>query len=166
MILAFGDSLTNGFGVGLESSYPAVMQRKSGVKVINAGVDGELTQEGLKRLPHYLELEPDIVILCHGANDMLNAFSKEQMKDNLVEMIKLIKEIQAKPLLVGVPDYFSNNLVVDDVYKDIALESKVLFEDKVLREIAQNKQFRNDFVHPNERGYEMMADKFIKVLDI
>ncbi|MEJ2415039.1 MAG: GDSL-type esterase/lipase family protein, partial [Sulfurimonas sp.] len=71
-ILAFGDSLTAGYGASKGQDYPAHLQRLSGIKVINAGISGEVSADGLKRLPELLqEYKPQLVILCHGGNDIL-----------------------------------------------------------------------------------------------
>lgn len=164
MILAFGDSLTNGFGVDADLSYPSQMQEKTALNVMNAGVDGEFSSEGLARLHMYLEHKPDLVILCHGANDMVNQFSTKELKNNLLEMIKLIKQSEADVLLVGVPEYNSHSFQTHTLYEEIAQETDVLFENSVLTHIGLNDSLKNDYVHPNEKGYELMADTFVDML--
>lgn len=161
MILAFGDSLTNGFGVGENASYPYFLMQKTEFKIIKAGVDGEFSTQGLSRLPKYLKEKPQLVILCHGANDILSRFSIKKLKTNLLEMIKQIKEFKAEVLLVGVPDYYSGNFEVHSIYREIAEETGVGLEEKVLCEIFKDSSLRNDYVHPNEQGYELMADAFV-----
>lgn len=164
VILAFGDSLTYGYGVAGKSSYPSVMQSKTGLRVINGGINGELSSEGLKRLPKLLEQKPQLVILCHGGNDILRNGSDKELKNNLLEMIKLIKNNGAEVLLVGVPDFNIVGFNTLWVYEEVAKESGVMYEDEVLRYIELHRALKSDYIHPNEKGYEMMADAFIKVL--
>jgi len=166
VILAFGDSLTNGFGVRREFSYPSQMKKKTGLKIINAGVDGELSSEGLARLPSYLKDKVDLVILCHGGNDILQKRSAKEIKNNLLAMIKLIKENGSEVLLVGVPDFSIFGLDTHKLYEEVADESDILFEDEILTQIERDPAFKSDYIHPNEKGYEMMADAFIEILNI
>ncbi len=166
VILAFGDSLTNGFGVAREFSYPMQLQKKKGFKVINAGIDGEFSSQGLVRLPLLLQQKPDLVILCHGGNDILNKVSSIKLKNNLLLMVKLIRKSGAKVLLVGVPDFNVFSFDTHRVYEEVADETGILFEYEVLREIELNRSLKSDYVHPNKKGYEMMADAFIKILEI
>lgn len=164
MILAFGDSLTNGFGVGSTQSYPSQINQKAGFSIINAGIDGEFSFQGLQRLPTLLEEKPETVILCHGANDILTRRSTTNLKNNLLSMIELIKQSGVKIILVGVPDYYSNDFEIHHLYKEVANETGLLLEDKVLTQIQKNPSLRNDEVHPNEQGYELMADSFLKII--
>ncbi len=166
VILAFGDSLTYGFGAEPASSYPKWMERKTGLKIINAGINGELTREGLLRLPTLLKHNPDLVILCHGGNDILNKVPFLEMKNNLLAMIKILQERNIKVLLVGIPDFSLFGFGVHGVYTEIANETDVLFEDNILTHIELNRSLKSDYVHPNAKGYEMMADAFIEVLKI
>lgn len=165
VILAFGDSLTYGFGANYESSYPKLIEKKTGFQVINAGINGELSGEGLKRLPNLLrEYKPDIVILCHGGNDIINRLPASQLKDNLLTMIQLIEQSGAEILFIGVPDFGLFSFDTHEVYKEIADEKDLLYEEKVLTEIALDHSLKSDYVHPNERGYELMANTFIEIL--
>ncbi|MCF6339536.1 MAG: GDSL-type esterase/lipase family protein [Sulfurimonas sp.] len=163
VILAYGDSLTYGFGVKKEFSYPSVLAKKSGLKVINAGVSGEVSTDGFKRLPKFLKQNPDLVILCHGGNDILKKYSREQLKNNLIAMINLIKQSGAEVLLVGVPNLSFTGIKVLSLYDEIAQETDVMYEDEILPIVMQNRAYKNDYIHPNKIGYEMMADAFIKI---
>lgn len=167
VILAFGDSLTYGFGANYELSYPKQMEKKTGLKVINAGINGEHSDEGLIRLPSLLQQhKPDLVILCHGGNDILNKLPSSELKNNLLAMVKKIKQSGAEVLLVGVPDFSLFSFDTLTIYEEIADEMGVLLEDDVLRHIELDRSLKSDYVHPNGKGYGMMADVFIEVLEI
>ncbi len=164
VVLAFGDSLTYGYGAPIDYSYPAEFEKKTGLHVINAGVSGEESSKGLKRLPSLLKKKPALVILCHGGNDILRKRSRTQLKNNLLQMIALIKKSGASVLLVGVPDFHMFGFKTIGLYKEVAEETGVMYEGDVLSEIEGDTKLKSDQIHPNEKGYEMMADAFIAVL--
>ncbi|MFC1746385.1 GDSL-type esterase/lipase family protein [Candidatus Riflebacteria bacterium] len=92
IIIAFGDSLTYGRSLKREHSYPAVLAKLSGMQVLNSGINGEVTSRGLERLPKILKkYKPALVLLCHGGNDILRRYSREETKKNLRKMVGLIK---------------------------------------------------------------------------
>ncbi|MBU0721139.1 arylesterase [bacterium] len=163
-ILAFGDSLTYGFGASSASSYPVLLEKKSGFHVTNAGINGEESSEGLVRLAQMLKNRPDLVILCHGGNDILRKLSEEELKSNLIAMIDLIKQSGAEVLLVGVPDFNMFGFGTHSVYYEVAKLRDVMFEDEVLSYIELHRELKSDYVHPNAKGYERMAEAFMEVL--
>ena len=110
VVVAFGDSLTQGVGVSDSHSYPSQLESILGVKVINSGISGQTSQQGLARLNEVLNKHlPDVVIICYGGNDVLQRKSKSKLADNLSQMILAAK---AKALVSGrtTPD-------IDDVKK-------------------------------------------------
>ncbi len=161
LILAFGDSLTYGYGVSQKFSYPSQLAKKSGLVVINAGISGEISSNGLKRLPSLLKYNPDLVILCHGANDILRKMPLDNTKINLLKMIELIRASGAKVLLVGVPRFSVFGIKTHPLYKEVADESGVIYEDEIVAFVEADTSLKSDRIHPNELGYEMMADKFL-----
>jgi len=165
-ILAFGDSITYGYGVKEEESYPSKLQKRTGVRVINAGVSGEESSEGLLRLPKFLEQKPDLVILCHGGNDIIRKRSEDELKANLIEMIETIKRSGAKVLLVGVPDFGLLGFKTHSIYAEVADETEVFFEDEVLSDVLSKNELKIDYIHPNEKGYEIIADRLEQYLKI
>lgn len=164
VVLAFGDSITYGFGAPLGHSYPAVFESETGYHVINAGVSGEESAQGLKRLPTLLRKRPKLVILCHGGNDILRKHSREELKNNLLKMVKLIKKSGAIVMIVGVPDFHLLGFKPLPLYKEVAKETGAIYEGKVLSYIEQHRELKSDYVHPNEKGYKMMADAFAQLL--
>ena len=158
VILAFGDSLTEGYGAAEDESYPAVLARLSARRVINAGVSGEVSGEGLRRLPAMLEQHrPRLLILCHGGNDMLRGRSLTQMEDNLRGMARLARERAIPVVLLGVPNR-GLFLASYEAYARIAEEMNLVFIEDLIPEILGDSDLKSDAIHPNASGYRMMAE--------
>src|SRR6185503_2273261 len=104
VVLAFGDSLTFGTGASPSESYPAVLERAIGRKVVNAGVHGETSAQGLQRLPEVLEeVKPRLLILCHGGNDFLRRMDDAQAAANVRAMIQLARTQGIPVVLLATP---------------------------------------------------------------
>lgn len=158
-ILAFGDSLTHGTGVERSQSYPAVLQKKTGLKVINAGIPGEVSADGLKRLPELLEKhQPELLILCHGGNDLLRNHPKAKLRENLQAMIERAKAQGTEVILLGVPTPNPMNIKSPPLYGELAEEQQVPIEDDILEEVLSSRIYKSDNIHPNAEGYRMMAE--------
>ena len=165
VILAFGDSLTHGTGAGTEETYPAVLAGLLGREVVNAGVPGEVSAAGLKRLPELLaEHQPALVILCHGGNDFLRRLDREALIGNLREMIALCQEFGAEVLLVGVPQV-GLFLSADPLYEELAEEFALPYEEKILAKILSERELKSDQIHPNGRGYALLAEKLAALIE-
>jgi lysophospholipase L1-like esterase len=157
VIVAFGDSLTYGTGASKATSYPSVLADLTGLRVINEGVAGEQTAQGLARLPSVLaEYQPDLVILCHSGNDILRRKSKDQARQNLEAMIDLIEASGAQVLLLGVPD-FGLFLSAADFINKAAENTKVAYIQDLLPDLQGNKSIKSDTVHFNADGYAQLA---------
>lgn len=157
VVVAFGDSLTEGYGVKAEQSYPAVLQELTGLTVINAGVSGETTSGGLERLPKVLEqYTPDLVILFEGGNDILRKRPLHETETNLKQMIAMIQQTGAEVLLVGVPEkkLFGSSL---PLYSELADEFNVPLEEDIAANLMKRPSMKSDFVHFNEKGYRELA---------
>jgi len=165
LILAFGDSLTYGTGTGGETSYPAVLQQLTGLTVINEGIPGELSREGLQRLPGVLnEYQPQLVILIHGGNDILRNLSRQQMADNLKQMIAILKQRDINIVMLGVPTFGLLSLESAEIYEQVAREQQVPIDLMILPAILSDKQLKSDRIHPNRQGYKMMAEAVYQLL--
>ena len=157
-IVAFGDSLTVGVGASEDTNYPAILSEISYRRVVNAGVSGEVTEDGLVRLPAVLEEEnPNLVILLEGGNDILRNKNQKQTKDNLASMITLIQSKGADVVLIGVPEkkLFSD---VAPFYEELADEYNLVFIDEVLSELLKDNEYKSDPIHLNEIGYRKLAE--------
>jgi acyl-CoA thioesterase-1 len=163
-ILAFGDSLTYGVGVENEDSYPAVLATLTRRTVINAGISGETTKDGLTRFEHELdEAQPHLVILLEGGNDILRGHNLKNTKQNLAKMIKLAHQRDIQVLLIGVPEkkLFST---VAKFYPELATEHKLVFADSLISSLLRSPEYKSDPIHFNEQGYKKMAHSIYDLL--
>ncbi len=158
-ILAFGDSLTHGTGAGRGESYPQVLARLTGREVINAGVPGELSAAGLARLGPLLDRHaPQLLILCHGGNDLLRRLDPARTAANLREMIAEARRRGIEVVLLGVPrpGIF---LGTADLYLEVAELEAVPLERDALAQILGRSALKSDAIHPNAAGYRLLAER-------
>jgi lysophospholipase L1-like esterase len=164
VILAFGDSLTFGTGAPRQQAYPAQLQTLVSRTVINAGIPGEISNFGLRRLPLLLQQhQPDLIIICHGGNDILRRLNLQQTRNNIQQMIDISHSYGAQVILVGVPN-FGLFLSSADFYAELAEHNGLPIENSVLPEILQNNTWKSDQIHPNADGYGLMAARLAQLL--
>jgi lysophospholipase L1-like esterase len=164
VILAFGDSLTFGTGATLTESYPAILERLVGRRVVNSGVPGEVTGEGLSRLPGVLEREkPALLILCHGGNDLLRRLDQRQTANNLGAMIRLARERGVAVVIIAVP-FPGIALSPPSFYRETAAEMGLPIEEKALSMVLSDGFLRSDYIHPNAAGYRRLAELIAALL--
>jgi acyl-CoA thioesterase-1 len=158
VILAFGDSLTFGTGAAPAESYPAVLERTIGRKVVNAGVPGEVSEKGLERLASALdEVKPKLLILCHGGNDFLQKLDEGRASANVRAMIQLARSQGVAVVLMATPKP-GLPPSVPMFYADIAKEFGIPYEESVIKSILFDNSMKSDLVHPNAKGYAQMAE--------
>ena len=163
-VLAFGDSLTYGTGASPTESYPAALERAIRRKVVNAGVPGETSAQGLERLPAMLdEVKPRLLILCHGGNDFLRRLDDAAAAANVRAMIRLAREKGVDVVLLATPKPgLPPSIPV--FYGEIASELKIPFEEAAVRSVLFDNRLKSDMVHPNAQGYAEIAAAVEKVL--
>lgn len=164
VIVAFGDSLTYGTGAAESESYPAVLAQLIGRKVVRSGVPGEVTAQGLARLPQVIEeYRPALVIVCLGGNDMLRRVDEAHVRKNLREIIRTIRERGIGVVLVGVP---KPALIASApaFYGELAKEFGIPYEGKVVTEVMYQLELKADPIHPNAKGYRHMAEAIAQLL--
>ncbi|WP_432698390.1 arylesterase [Marinobacterium sp. YM272] len=157
-ILAFGDSLTAGYGVNKAQSYPSVLANISGREVINAGISGEETSEGVHRLGQLLERErPALLILFEGGNDILRNRDLSRTKANLAQMIEQAQNEDVDVLLIGVPQksLFSS---AAPLYGELAEQYGVAYLDGAVADLLREPAYKSDQVHFNAEGYRRLAE--------
>lgn len=176
LILAFGDSLTAGLGVAIEQAYPAVLGRRlrdAGFRyqVINAGVSGETTAGGLRRLDWVLKRhQPDIVILELGANDGLRGLNLQHMENNLSRMIERFQKSDIKVILAGMkipPNYGKKyTQAFENVFFSLADRYKLSLIPFFLDGVAANPDLnQRDGIHPTAKGYEVVIDRIFPIVE-
>ena len=165
VVLAFGDSLTYGTGASRQESYPAVLERLISRKVVGAGVPGETSEEGLRRLPGVLEeVKPQLLVLCHGGNDFLRKMGEESAAANVREMIRLAQSRGIAVVLVATPKPgFGTSKV--KFYEEIGKELAIPVENDILADVLGSRSLKSDLVHPNARGYEKIAEAVAELLE-
>jgi len=164
VILAFGDSLTYGTGAGENESYPAVLEKLSDRRVVNAGVPGELSEAGLQRLPEILDREkPALLLLCHGGNDLLQKIDQRVTAGNLREMVRIAHDKGVSVVLLSVPAP-DLSLAPPAYYAEIAKETGTPIESRALPRILGKNSLKSDHIHPNAAGYRVLADSVYNLL--
>lgn len=169
VILAFGDSLTVGVGVSKEFSYPsqlsAILKEKlPNHQLINSGVSGEVTKDGLMRLKNVLEtVQPDLMILLEGGNDILRNKSFNTIKNNLEQMIVLAQQNNVQVILLGVP---KKNLFAStaSLYDELADEYELIYDGEIISDLIKDNSMKSDAVHFNKKGYRKLAERVYELI--
>ena len=159
VVLAFGDSLTFGTGAAEQESYPAQLELLIGRRVVRAGVPGEVTSQALTRLPAALdEHAPRLLLLCIGGNDFLRRLGNQQAEQNVHAMVKLARSRGIDVLLIGTPE---PGLVISPpgFYARIAKEFRLPYEESVIAEVLKDEKLKADPIHPNAKGYRVIAER-------
>ncbi|HEX6296164.1 MAG TPA: GDSL-type esterase/lipase family protein [Burkholderiales bacterium] len=164
VILAFGDSLTFGTGAAEDESYPAQLESLIGRRVVRAGVPGEVTAQALQRLPGALdEHAPKLLLLCIGGNDFLRRSGNAQAEQNVRAMVRLAKSRGVDVMLIGAPEP-GLTVTPPAFYAGIAQEFRLLYEAGVIGEVLRDATLKSDPIHPNARGYRVIAERVAAVL--
>jgi lysophospholipase L1-like esterase len=162
VVLAFGDSLTYGTGAAEEQSYPAVLSMLIKRKVVRDAVPGEVTADGLARLPASLDTHrPRLLLLCLGGNDMLQRVAPETTESNLRAMVLLARARGVSVVLIGVPRPLGGTA---EFYGRVAEEFAIPLEPSVVKEVLYERALKSDAIHPNAEGYRRIAEAIAGLL--
>jgi acyl-CoA thioesterase-1 len=175
-IVFYGDSLTAGYGYTAEHSFPSIIKKKLDEKgfnyhVVNAGVSGETSEGGLRRIDEVLTAPIDIFILELGVNDGLRGLPLDRMKDNLQAIIDKVKARNPDVELViagmQIPIPFQNEYIQQfiNIFPSLAKENDAYLIPFFLEKVAGVKSLNlPDGLHPNKEGYKIIADNVFKIL--
>ncbi|GAB5507615.1 MAG: arylesterase [Rhizobiaceae bacterium] len=174
-IVAFGDSLTAGYGLSPGESFPekleqSLQQKGHDVVIANAGVSGDTSSGGLQRLDWSVPDDTDLVILELGANDMLRGIAPSITRSNLDEMIAKLREREIDVLLVGMlaapnlgPDYAE---AFNPIYPELASEYGLALYPFFLDGVAAQPQLLlGDGMHPNAEGVDRMVEGILPLVE-
>ena len=162
-IVSFGDSLTAGTGAATGMDYPAQLSRLIGVEIINAGVPGDTTARALARLAEVLELQPRIVMITLGGNDLKNGVRREVAFENLAEIVRRFQDSGALVVIGGLNVPFWGR-GFGDAYQELAEKTGSILVPNILQGILGKAELMSDRIHPNSEGYAVMAQYFHKAL--
>jgi acyl-CoA thioesterase-1 len=169
VIVALGDSITSGLGVAADEAYPALLEvrlRRDGYahRVVNAGVSGDTTAGGLRRVDWVLRAQPEIVILALGANDGLRGQPPQTTRANLEAIVARLTAAGARVLLAGMrmpPNYgeeFTRQF--EAVFPAVARRANVALIPFLLDGVAADPTLNQaDGLHPNAAGHRVIADR-------
>ena len=162
-IVAFGDSLVKGIGATSGNNFVDILEEKSGKEIINMGVSGNTTADGLRRIEDVANENPKVVIILLGGNDALRKVPADETFENLREIIRNIHNSGSAVILVGI-----QSGILGDQYKarfkDLAKEENVGFVPDILDGLFGKSEYMSDPIHPNNAGYAIIADRILPVL--
>jgi acyl-CoA thioesterase-1 len=157
-VVAFGDSLTSGTGVGSGRDYVSLLSNRTGVAIVNAGRSGDTTATALLRLDAaVLSRDPDIVIVFFGGNDLLQGVPVQRRTANITEIVERIRARGAEVMVVGLASGFLDPF--DGALAGIAVGTSSTLVPAVLDGILGVPNLMSDLVHPNEAGHAVIADR-------
>ena len=167
VVVALGDSLTAGFGVGPDEAWPALVEtrlRQEGYpyRVVNAGVSGDTTAGGLRRVDWVLRVGPDVAVVALGANDGLRGLPVDAMRANLTAIVERLSGRGTRVLLAGmrVPSNYGDDYgrAFAAVYPGVAERAHVALMPFLLDGVAADPRLNQaDGIHPNPAGHRVIA---------
>lgn len=163
-IVAFGDSLVEGVGSPSTEGFILPLSEMLGEKIINMGVSGDTTVDGLNRLDKLIAEKPRVVLILLGGNDYIRKISSEKTFNNLRTIINTVQESGAVVVLLGV----RGGLLSDSYEKSfekLAEETGSAYVPDVLDGLFGRPALMSDAIHPNTEGYQRIAEKVYPILN-
>jgi lysophospholipase L1-like esterase len=165
IVIALGDSLTSGAGSSLGNDYVSKISELIGIPIVNKGVAGNTTADALTRLQtDVLDQNPDIVIVLLGGNDYLKKIPKSETFKNLGSIISRIQSQGAIVVLVGVQGGIFGDSYKNE-FRKLADEYGAVYVPNVLNGIVLHTDLMFDAIHPNDKGYKLIAERIYRELE-
>ncbi len=163
-IVAFGDSLVFGTGATKGGDFVSLVGRRLQRPVVNLGVPGDTTADGLVRADDVIAEDPGVVLLLLGGNDYLRRIEKETTEANLAKLMRMFQDRGAVVVLLGV----RGGILIDgrdDMYRALAEEYGAVYVEDVLDGIFGDATLMYDGIHPNDAGYAIIAERLVAVFE-
>jgi acyl-CoA thioesterase I len=175
-VVIFGDSITAGYGLDPDQAFPAIIQEKVDklgwdINIINAGLSGETSAGGLRRIDWILQRELDVFVLELGGNDGLRGIEPEVTKENLQNIMNKVwdRYSDARIILTGMeaPPNMGENYTSKfrQIYNDLAEFNDVIYMPFILEDVGGVPDLNQpDGIHPTEEGHEVIAENLWQIL--
>lgn len=161
-VIILGDSLSYGTGAAKGEDYPTLLAQQTGWHIINAGVPGDTSAQGLARLPDLLQVhQPAVLMIELGGNDFLRNINIEQTESNLRAIIQAAQLKGIQVILIAIPDYQPvkaalGGLTDHPMYANLADETQATLVSNVFSSVLSTNALKADYVHPNASGYQVV----------
>lgn len=159
-VLFFGDSLVEGVGATTGHDLPALLAKDLGEPVLNYGVAGDTTRQGLTRVKSAVAEHPRFVLILLGGNDFLQKIPRDETFANLRSIISAFQSDGAAVVLIGVRSGIIGG-ETDDWYEALAEETASAYVEDALKGVFGDSTLMSDAIHPNDRGYVRIADRIL-----
>lgn len=156
-VVCFGDSITHGVGAEPQESYPERLAERLGQEILNAGVPGDTAMDGFDRLDAVLALDPWLVVVEFGGNDILQRRPLAETEEALRGILDGLLASRINPVLVEIRNPLDGN-PMEDLFDRLAEEYQVPMVRDVLPRILLRPSLKADPIHPNAAGYEALAE--------
>lgn len=151
-IVVYGDSLAAGVGSSDGEGFVADLENLVNREIEQIGVPGETTEGGLRRLEQLIDMEPGIVIISLGGNDYIRRVPEEDMRQNYNIIISRLQNNGSIVMILGAPGYHY-------AYSGLARDHKAAYIPNILHRLITNPDYMSDTIHPNDMGYQKIAEK-------
>lgn len=164
-VLILGDSLSYGTGANAGEDYPSLLEKSTGWKVVNEGIPGDTSSQGLARLPNLLEeYKPQLLVIELGGNDLLDKMPVSELERNVKEIVLKAREQGVDSVLVAIPSVSPLKAAIGGlsdhpIYKKISEETKTPLITEVFSEVLSDRDIKSDQIHLNAMGYQQVAIK-------
>lgn len=169
-VAILGDSLSYGTGAEKGQDYPSLLAANTGWNIINAGVPGDTSADGLERLQYLLDNhEIDLLIVELGGNDFLRRVPEAETMNNLKSILTEIKANNIQPLLVAIPEFSPFGAAVGSLsdhklYAQLAKETNTPLIKDIFSDVLGKNALKADPIHPNAEGYRIVEENLRKAL--